>query len=239
MVQSTIDAARLCGARIVLPGNVYNYGTDAFPLIDETAPQSPVTRKGEIRVEMERRLRDAASAGVPVLIVRAGDFFGPGAGNNWFSQGMIRQGKPVSTIYQPGRPGVGHQWAYLPDVAQTIVELLERDLDTFATFHMGGHWDPDGTRMVRAIEDVAGTARVRRFPWWLMRIAAPFVTTVRELLKMRYLWQTPVQLDNTKLVAELGREPHTPWEQAVRETLVGLGCLEDQADESAAISAAS
>src|SRR5688572_30663553 len=71
MLESSIAAAKASGARILLPGTVYNYGPDAFPVIDEAAPQNPRTRKGAIRVEMERRLRDS---GVPTLIVRAGDF---------------------------------------------------------------------------------------------------------------------------------------------------------------------
>ncbi len=36
---------------------------------------------------MEQALRRAAKDGVKVLIVRAGDFFGPKPGNNWMSQG--------------------------------------------------------------------------------------------------------------------------------------------------------
>jgi hypothetical protein len=32
-------------------------------------------------------------------------------------------------------------------------------------------------------------------------------------------------LDNAKLVQVLGAEPHTPLDQAVFETLKGLGCL--------------
>ena len=43
--------------------------------------------------------------------------------------------------------------------------------------------------------------------------------------EMRYLWQTPLRLDNQRLLATLGHEPHTPLEQAVEATLVGLGCL--------------
>ena len=88
MLDNTIAAARAAGARVLLPGTVYNYGPDAFPAIDEAAPQTPVTVKGRIRAEMERRLREAAASGVRTLIVRAGDFFGPRAGNNWFAQGL-------------------------------------------------------------------------------------------------------------------------------------------------------
>jgi hypothetical protein len=40
---------------------------------------------------------------------------------------------------------------------------------------------------------------------------------------MRYLWRHPVRLDNRRLVAFLGEEPHTPLREAVRTTLVGLG----------------
>jgi nucleoside-diphosphate-sugar epimerase len=51
------------------------------------------------------------------------------------------------------------------------------------------------------------------------------VTTFRELLEMRYIWREPVYMNNTRLIAELGREPHTPLDQAVAATLRGLECL--------------
>ncbi|MFM9927449.1 NAD-dependent epimerase/dehydratase family protein [Variovorax sp. H27-G14] len=235
MLDNTIAAAKAAGATIVLPGTVYNFGPDAFPLLTEDSPQHPATRKGAIRVEMERRLQDASRQGARVLIVRAGDFFGPTAGNNWFSQGLVKPGQPVKTVSYPGQAGVGHQWSYLPDVARTMVELLARraQLEPFARFHMAGHWDDDGTRMSGAIRRVVarhaqGTGaavRVSAFPWWLLALASPFVATFREMREMRYLWQTPVGMDNAKLVAFLGREPHTPLDEAVEAALGGMGCL--------------
>ncbi len=63
MIDNTIAAAKAQGARILLPGTVYNFGLEAFPLVDETAPQAPTTRKGGIRVEMERRLKAALDPG--------------------------------------------------------------------------------------------------------------------------------------------------------------------------------
>jgi nucleoside-diphosphate-sugar epimerase len=231
MLENTIAAARETGALVVLPGTVYNYGPDAFPDLAEDAPQHPATRKGNLRVQMEAALEAHAAAGGRVLIVRAGDFFGPQAGNNWFAQGLVKPGKPVGRIANPGAAGVGHQWAYLPDVAATIVALIERrtTLAPFARFHMGGHWDADGTAMADAIRRVVmrrgGRASVGAFPWWLVRLAAPFNETLRELWEMRYLWQQAVRLDNARLVAVLGSEPHTPLDVAVERTLEGLGCL--------------
>ena len=232
MLDNTIAAASAVGATIVLPGTVYNFGPDAFPVLNEGSPQHPVTRKGAIRVEMEQRLLAASKNGARVLIVRAGDFFGPKAGNTWFSQGLVKPGKPVTAISNPGRRGVGHQWSYLPDVARTMVKLLARrdSLGSFATFHMAGHWDADGSQMAEAIQRVVARRtgrkpRVAAFPWWLLTLALPFVATFREMREMRYLWREPIRMDNARLIAALGQEPHTPLDEALEATLVGLGCF--------------
>ena len=228
MLDNTVAAARAAGARIVLPGTVYNYGPDAFADLHEDAPQDPVTVKGRIRVEMERRLAAAAAEDVPVLIVRAGDFFGPRSGNTWFAQGLLKPGRRPRVVRNPGRPGVGHQWAYLPDVAETMLRLLAQpDLPRFARYHMDGHWDPDGRRMTETIARLLGDPRpaIRPLPWWALRLASPVVPTLREMMEMRYLWEWPVRMRNDRLVATLGEEPRTPLDVAVRSTLVGLGCL--------------
>jgi nucleoside-diphosphate-sugar epimerase len=229
MLESTIAAAEASGARIVFPGTIYNFGPDAFPRLFETSPQNPETRKGRIRVTMEAKLEAAATRGVRSLIVRAGDFFGPHAGNNWFGGGLIKPGRPVTRVLNPGAPGVGHAWAYLPDLAETMARLIEREgeLAPFERFHFAGHWLADNAEMGRAIGRAVGNPRlpIRPFPWWAMGAAAPFMTLAYELQEMRYLWKTPIALDNGKLVAFLGEEPHTPLDQAVETTLRGLGCL--------------
>ncbi|MCB1488476.1 MAG: SDR family NAD(P)-dependent oxidoreductase [Bauldia sp.] len=240
MLDNSIAAAEASSARIVFPGNIYNYGPDAFPLLSETSPQNPLTRKGKIRVAMEQRLAEAATRGVRSVVVRAGDFFGPRAGGNWFGGAMIRAGKPVRAVSDPGTPGIGHAWAYLPDLAETMVRLIEREaeLAPFETFHFGGHWLDDSSDMASAIIRAAGDPRipVRRFPWWVMTLAAPFATLAYELREMRYLWKQPLRLDNAKLVAFLGREPHTALDTAVSASLEGLGCLPgDRRPEAAAL----
>ncbi len=236
MMDNTIAAATRVGATVVLPGTVYNYGPDAFPVLREDSPQHPVTRKGAIRVELEERLRAYTRRGGRALIVRAGDFFGARAGNNWFAQGLIKPGRPVRTIYRPATPGVGHEWSYLPDVGRTVVELLEKGaaLEPFATFHMAGHWDSDGAQMTGAIQRVVTKRtgvepRVAGFPWWLVTVGAPFNTTFHEMQEMRYLWRTSLRMENTRLETVLGREPHTPWDVAVEATLEGLGCIASSA----------
>lgn len=231
MLESSIAAAKASGARIVLPGTVYNFGPDAPERVDEGTAQRPVTRKGKIRVAMEQRLREASREGVPVLVVRAGDFFGPRAGNCWFSQALVKPGRALHSVTYPGKAEAGHAWAYLPDLALTIVKLLERDaeLGSFEVFHFAGHGFERGIEFAAATRAAAGKplAPIRRFPWFLVYMLAPFVETFREMLEMRYLWTRSLLLDNRKLVAFLGAEPHTPLDIALKTTLAGLGCLPD------------
>lgn len=52
---------------------------------------------------------------------------------------------------------------------------------------------------------------------------------MRELYAVRPLSETTVQPDNLRLAALLGDVPYTPWNVAVTETLVGLGCLTPEA----------
>lgn len=234
MLESSIAAAKAVGARVVLPGTVYNFGPGSPKVVDEQAAQAPTTRKGKVRVAMEQRLQQAAREGVPVLIVRAGDFFGPHAGNAWFSQGVVKPGRPLARVVYPGRHDAAHAWAYLPDLATTIAKLLDRsaDLASFEVFHFAGHGFDRGVELARATARVGGlpSAKIRNFPWLVIHLLAPFLETCHEMLEMRYLWKTSLLLDNRKLVAFLGEEPHTELDEALKATLAGLGCLGEPRD---------
>ena len=229
MIDNTIAAAKASGARILLPGTIYNYGADAFPVLCEDSPQRATTHKGKIRIALEAKLEAAAQEGVRTLILRLGDFFGPKAGNNWFSQGLVKPKMRVKSIMYPGKKGTGHTWAYLPDAGETYARLMDRDdeLATFERFHFGGYWDADGTEMIAAIRTAAGDERipVRPAPWWFFRLLSPFQETMRELYATRPLWQAPIRLDGAKLARFLGEPVHTPLETAVDATLRGMGCI--------------
>ncbi len=199
MLDATIAAARASGARILFPGTIYNYGPDAFPILREDSPQQPRTRKGKLRVTMEKHLEDAAKDGVRSVIVRIGDFFGPDAANNWLSQGMVTPGKPVTRVLYPGSLKIGHAWGYLPDVAETMMRVIEAEdrLGAFDRFHMRGHWFAQGGELVEAIRRAVGKrVPVWRMPWLAVGAVSPFVPLFREMFEMRYLWKEPLQLDN-------------------------------------------
>jgi nucleoside-diphosphate-sugar epimerase len=234
MIDNTIAAAAIAGARIVLPGTVYNFGPDAFPMLRENDPQTPRTRKGKIRVALESRLQDAAERGVRSLVVRAGDFFGRHTVNSWFSQAMVQPGKPVRRVIYPGKRNIGHAWAYLPDFAEAIARLADResDLAAFERFHFRGHYFERGVEFAERAGLVANGkkgAPVYGFPWPIVAALSPFVRLFREMAEMSYLWRQDVELDNAKLVAFLGEEPHTPVDIALQQALGAMRCLGDEA----------
>lgn len=112
-----------------------------------------------------------------------------------------------------------------------MVRLAEREgqLALYESVHFRGHWDADGTRMIAAIRSVVGgeAMTVRRLPWWALRLLAPVVSLVREMVEVRYLWQAPFELDNARLLRLLGDEPHTPFEAAMAQALAGIGCTKE------------
>jgi nucleoside-diphosphate-sugar epimerase len=224
MIDNTVAAARGAGgARVVLPGTMYNFDPATTPLVGEDSPQHPPGRKGGIRVALERRLEEAAREGVPVLILRAGDFFGAEARASWFGQVLAPPGRPLRRLVHPGHPGVGHAWAYLPDLAEAMARLMEAGprLRAFERLQFEGFWDADGSTLAAAIRRVLGQPRlpVRRFPWWLIRSLAPFGGFPREAAEIAPYWRHAMRLDNARLVALLGGEPRTPIELALRRTL--------------------
>jgi nucleoside-diphosphate-sugar epimerase len=223
MLDNTIAAAKAHNARIVLPATVYNFGKDSAGRLQENSSQIPTTRKGQVRVEMELKLQKASLYGVRSIVVRAGDFFGPDAGNSWLTRGMVRARGRTRWVFYPGPRSVGHSWAYLPDLAETMVRLIEceRPMRAYEVFHFRGHWFERGVEMAEQVCRVRGIndRAIRSFPWWVVRLGAPFVDVLHEMIEMRYLWQIPLELDNAKLLAFLGCEPHTPIETALVEAL--------------------
>ena len=231
MIENTIKAAWTTGgARVVLPGTIYNFDPSRTPVIGADTPQNAQTRKGTIRVLLEQMLEEA-TPNVPSLIVRAGDFFGPGARASWFAQALVKPGRPLRRLINPATVA-GHSWAYLPDLAETIVRLMdaEEHLGAFERVQFEGYYDSDGTGMIDAVRHAVGRdLPERRFPWWLMRLLAPLGGFPREVVEIEPYWRYPVRLDNRRLVALLGEEPRTPLDTAVAKTLADLACLDHPA----------
>ena len=230
MLESSIQVARILGATLMLPGNVYNFGADMPAVLREDAPQAAQTVKGRIRMEMEARLQHC---GVRSVVIRAGDFFGSGQGT-WFDQAIVKDIRKGVFTY-PGPRDIATAWAYLPDLACAFVAVAERRtaLQAFEVLHFAGH-SITGQQWLDVLNPVAraqgwvrpdGQLRFKRLPWPVIRMGALFVPAWAALAEMRYLWNTPHALANDKLTALIGAEPHTPLALAAQTALADLGLI--------------
>ncbi len=234
LLNHAIALTQRLNATFMLPGNVYNYGRAMTLNTTEGTPQNPHTVKGSIRVEMERSLATAAHHGMPTIIVRAGDFFGAGAGS-WFDLIMAKK-LAQGTFTYPGTLDVPHAWAYLPDLANAFVALATRRamLPAFSTFHFAGY-TLTGNDWLGGLQPIAQSQRwtnagtplkVASIPWGFMKLCAPLVPIWRELVEMRYLWEVPHGLADHALVGALGAAPHhTPFAEALSAALTQSGTI--------------
>lgn len=219
-LQVVIDAMTGTGKTLLFPGTIYNYSA-ADRVIGPQLRQQAEAPRGEIRIKLEQMLQAAAAAGqFQVIILRAGDFYGPGNRGEWFEQGMLmdyRKGR----IYHLGALDMRHCWAYLPDLGRAFVALAEqRDaLAPFANHHFAGHWVSHRQLMAAMAKAVPQTVRTAPMPWWLLGALGLVNPVMRDIYRMRYLWLNEMELVDPQLNALLGADFATPFEESVAATV--------------------
>lgn len=197
LTRDVIAAAQVSGATVVVPGNVYVFGTDAPQLFGSDTPHAATNPLGRVRIEMEAAYR---ASGVRTIILRGGDFLDTEPSGNWFDR-IIAAKVERGRLSYPGAVDVAHAWAYLPDMANALVGLCEmRDrLEVFEDVPFAGY-TLTGDELAELCGQALGQkVTARRMNWLPLRLAAPLLPMVRGVLEMRYLWNKPHRLDGSRL----------------------------------------
>ncbi len=223
-----IAAGRASGATVLVPGNVYVYGDQPSPWGPDT-PHRPVARKGSIRARMEADYRAATDRGLHVIILRGGDYIAPdspGAILNRIVLGRLARGQVTAM----GDPAAMRAYAYLPDMTRVAVMLAEMraDLPAFADIPFAGD--------AFSINELATTLgrltgrmpKVGQFAWLPIRLLSPVWELARELLEMRYLYNTPHWMPDAPLRALLPNFCATPLDDILRAHLPGQNATSTQ-----------
>lgn len=217
---AVITAMGDSGKTLMFPGNVYNYSASDRRMAPST-PQRPQTPRGAIRVRQEEMLAAASKAGkFQTIIVRAGDFYAPSNTGDWYDQAMMMEAKK-GKVYHMGDLKLGHAWAYLPDLGRVFAVLGERrgELGRFENFHFAGHYATHGALMGAIVKASPVPLKVAPLPWIFMQAMGLANGVIREVLKMRYLWNNSMELVDPRLDAILGPDFGTPFEDAVAATV--------------------
>ena len=229
-LRAGIAIARALGARLMFPGNVYNYGFPMPAVIGNDAQERTNTRKGAIRIEMERMLAAAVADGVRSVVLRAGDFIGAERPGSWFDLAITRDIRGGALCY-PGPLDVVHAWQDVDTLATRFVQVATREqrLPDFVRFNVGGH-AVTGAELLDAVARATFTLglstrryplRIKCFPWAMLILGQWLVHDWRELLEVRGLWQQPHVLDGSALREFLDDEPehHESLDEVVLRAL--------------------
>ena len=217
---TVIAAMGSSGKTLMFPGNIYNFSASDRRMAPST-PHRPQTPRGAIRVRQEEMLAAASKAGkFQTIIVRAGDFYAPNNTGDWYDLAMMLDIKKAK-VYHMADLDLGHAWAYLPDLGRAFAVLGEKrgEFGAFETFHFAGHYETHG-----ALMEVIGKAspvplKIARLPWIILQAMGLTNGVLREVVKMRYLWNNSMELVDPRLDAILGADFGTPFEVAVAETV--------------------
>ncbi len=210
-------AALAADATVIVPGNIYVYGRDMPAVLTEETGHAARGPLGLLRVEMEA---DYRADGVRTILLRAGDFLDTEPTGSWFDRiitGQIDKGRLV----YPGPLDRTHAWAWLPDLTAAAVQLAERraGLPRFAEFGFEGY-SLTGEELTDALQDaLGGPMQVRQMNWLPLQLARPVWPMARSLLELRYLWDTPHQIDGTALRHAVPRLQRTPLAEALVQAL--------------------
>lgn len=219
-LQVVIDAMGNSGKTLLFPGTIYNYRAGDRTVSPGTRQRAEAPR-GEIRIRLENMLRAAAAERkFQVIILRAGDFYGPGNRGEWFEQAMLmNMGK--GKIHHMADLPLRHSWAYLPDLGRAFAALAERraTLDSFENFHFAGHWVSHGQMMTAIGRALDRPVTISPLPWWLLGTIGLVNPIMRDIYRMRYIWLNEMELVDPRLDALLGTDFTTPFEVAVATTV--------------------
>ncbi len=221
LTRMVLDAAANSGLkRLVLVSSTWAYGLPQSGRIAESHPLAAHTAKGRVRLEQEQLVLAAhARSGLETTVLRVADFYGPyvEASYLWSTFRAAKNGLHAQLLPPIDRP---REFAYVPDVARTILAMLETPEVCGRAWNLGGVAVTTQKAMADAIFAAAGRpVNYEIAPAWKMRIVALMNPYVREMREMQYLLDSPVLLDDAALSLALGGLHKTPYAEGIEETL--------------------
>ena len=214
--RALIQAALSSGALLVCLDNLYGYGIAERRT--EDSPMAATGPKGKVRVEWDATLR--GTPGLRFAVGRAGDFFGPGTGDqSLFSPRTVASIRQGGTAWLVGDVQAVHAFRYVPDVVAGLKALGEAEVE--GVFHLPVV-EVAPAELVAKLGAAAGArARARALPGWAVSALAPFVPLMRELKETLYQWDRPFRVDDARFRARFPGFA-TSLDEAVRATVAAV-----------------
>jgi nucleoside-diphosphate-sugar epimerase len=224
LMRTTLEAAQAEGVRsLLLVSSVYSYAAGSGGLVNESYPRTPPSRKGALRKEQEDLVSTAHAEGrIRGAILHLPDFYGADAENSLasliFTAALTEK---FATVLAP--IDTPHEFVYTPDVGPVILDLIARDEA------WGAHWNLAGPALITVRDFALNVFRSAATKPYLLPANRTVLTalgyfnpTMRELIELSYLQSNPVNLDDSRLRALLGRIVKTSYHDGIGYTVQQL-----------------
>lgn len=220
VMRNVIDACKQHRTRLVFFDNVYAYGRVDGVMTEETT-FNPASRKGEVRAKIATMLLDEMRSGnLQAMIVRAADFYGPGAVQSFTHATVFERLRAGKTPQWIGNPNAVHTFTFTPDAGRAV-GLLGTSSEAFGqTWHLPTTKEAlTGADFVRLACDLAGRPnKLQVAPRWMLKLMGLFMPVLRENDEMMYQFEYDYRFDSSKIESAFGLQP-TPYMQGIGVSL--------------------
>lgn len=220
VMRNVIDACKRAGSALVFFDNVYAYGRVDGVMTEDT-PYNPCSRKGEVRARIATLLMDEAGRGeLRAMIVRAADFYGPGAVLSVTHATVTERLKAGKAPRWIGSATAVHTFTYTVDAARTLAMLANTPSAYGQIWHaLTSREAMTGEKYVRIACELAGRPYALQVaPRWMLFLMGVFVPVVRENMEMLYQFEHDYRFDSSKAERALGLAA-TEYREGIAATL--------------------
>lgn len=211
-----LEVAARKKAKVVLINNVYVYGKQNKGKVTEDAEKNPYTKKGHIRLEMEKRLTESS---VPTLNLYMPDFYGPNAENTIVNAVLksVLQNKKARFV---GSTKVPREFLYTMDAAKAMIELAQRPDAYNQSWNIPSAHLITGEELFAIIREAAEYKKtIRPITKEMIRFMGLFSPAMKEIVEIMDLTENPVVLSGEKYENNINPLPRTSYKQGIEETL--------------------
>jgi len=210
IMKNTIKACKKHGAKLVFFDNMYCYDPKHVGHLTEESPIRPESVKGKVRAQIAQMILDEIASGkLKAMIVRAADFYGPGAKLSFLNESVINRmkaGKTAQWVYSGSKK---HSFTYIPDAAFATAFLAHQEGAWNQIWHLPtSNAYPTGKEAVNILAKKLGVKpKLQVLSPFMLSLVSIFIPVLKEVKELRYQLDQDYCFDSSKIEKAYGLKP--------------------------------
>lgn len=210
IMKNMINACKKHGAKLVFFDNMYCYDPKHVGHLTENSPVNPESQKGKVRAKIAQMILDEVKDGkLTAMIVRAADFYGPGAKLSFLNESVINRMKAGKTAQWLFAGNKKHSFTYIPDAAYATAFLAQQEDAWNQVWHLPtSKAYPTGQETVNILAKHLGVEpKLQILGPFMLNLVSLFIPVLKEVKELRYQLDQDYCFDSTKIEKAYGLKP--------------------------------